>query len=126
MLKPMLALKSYVLWCNHTLLELFCSIYMAAGNALGLGSLTQCSYRLRASRFPPVQDLPLLHNIQTDSGAQPVPIQWVPVALPLGVKQQKREADYSASSSAEVKKSGAIPPLPPYVFNFTFTVNALN
>jgi hypothetical protein len=32
------------------------------------------------------------------------PIQWVPAALSLGVKQQGRDADHSPSSSAEVKK----------------------
>jgi hypothetical protein len=40
--------------------------------------------------------------------AQP-PIQWVPAALSLGVKQQEREADYSLPSSAKVKNSGDIP-----------------
>jgi hypothetical protein len=34
----------------------------------------------------------------------------------LGVKRQGRETDHSPPSSAEVKKGGAIPPLPPYVF----------
>jgi hypothetical protein len=34
--------------------------------------------------------------------AQP-PIQWVPRALSLGVKQLEREADHSPPSSAEVK-----------------------
>jgi hypothetical protein len=32
------------------------------------------------------------------------PIQWVPGALYLGVKQQAREADHSLPSSAEVKE----------------------
>jgi hypothetical protein len=45
------------------------------------------------------------------SSPQP-PVQWVPAALSLEVKQQEREADYSPPSSAEVKKSGAIALLP--------------
>jgi hypothetical protein len=40
------------------------------------------------------------------------PIQWAPGALPPGVKRQGREADHSPPSSTEVKKYGAIPPLP--------------
>jgi len=42
------------------------------------------------------------------------PIQWVPVALSLGVKRLGREADHSPPSSAEVKNAWAIPPLPQY------------
>jgi hypothetical protein len=37
-------------------------------------------------------------------------IQWVPGALSPRGKRQEREADHS--SSAEVKRGGAIPPLP--------------
>jgi hypothetical protein len=33
------------------------------------------------------------------------PIQWVPEALSLGVKQPGREANHSPSSSEEVKKA---------------------
>jgi hypothetical protein len=40
------------------------------------------------------------------------PIQWVPGVISLGVKQPGHEADYLAPSSAEVKNSGVIPPLP--------------
>jgi hypothetical protein len=40
------------------------------------------------------------------------PIQWVPGALLLRVKRQVREADHSPPSSVEVKKGGAISPLP--------------
>jgi hypothetical protein len=59
------------------------------------------------------------------------PIQWVPGAVPLGLKQLGREADHSPPSSAEVRMRGAIPLLPQYIFmawclvkhrdNFTFT-----
>jgi hypothetical protein len=59
------------------------------------------------------------------------PIQWVPGALSLGIKQPRREADHSHPSSADVKRMrGAIPALLQYVFmvwclvkhrdNFTF------
>jgi hypothetical protein len=36
------------------------------------------------------------------------PIQWVPVALSLGVKRLEREADHSPPSSAEVKECVAL------------------
>jgi hypothetical protein len=39
------------------------------------------------------------------------PIQWVPVAVCPGAKQQGRVADHSLPSSAKVKNGGAIPPL---------------
>jgi hypothetical protein len=47
-----------------------------------------------------------------DLGPTQPPIQWIPGTLSPGVKQQRREADHSSPSSAEVKKGGAIPPLP--------------
>jgi len=34
----------------------------------------------------------------------PLPIQWAPGALPLGVKRPERETDHSPPSSAEVKE----------------------
>jgi hypothetical protein len=40
------------------------------------------------------------------------PIQWVSGTLSPGVKRQRREADHSPASSAEVKKVAAIPSLP--------------
>jgi hypothetical protein len=39
-------------------------------------------------------------------------VQLVSEALPPGVKRQRREADHSPPTSAEVKNAGAIPPLP--------------
>jgi len=33
-----------------------------------------------------------------------LPIQWVPLALPLGVKRPGHEADHSPTSSTEVKE----------------------
>jgi hypothetical protein len=41
------------------------------------------------------------------------PIQWVPVALSLGVKEPGREADYSPPASAEVKKAWSYTSTPP-------------
>jgi hypothetical protein len=43
-------------------------------------------------------------------------IQWVPEAHSPGVKPPVLEADQSPPSSTEVKKGGAVPPLPPYIF----------
>jgi hypothetical protein len=40
------------------------------------------------------------------------PIQWYRGLFPRGLKRQGLEADHSPPSSAEVKKGGAIPPLP--------------
>jgi len=41
---------------------------------------------------------------RTIMGPTQLPIQWVPGALPLGIKRPGREADHSPSSSAEVKE----------------------
>jgi hypothetical protein len=41
---------------------------------------------------------------RTAVGPTQPPIQWVPGALPLGVKRPGREADHSPLSSAEVKE----------------------
>jgi hypothetical protein len=41
---------------------------------------------------------------RTALGPTQLPIQWVPVALSLGVKRPGREADHSPPSSAEVKE----------------------
>jgi hypothetical protein len=41
---------------------------------------------------------------QTVSGAHPASYSWVPGAFSLGLKRQRREADHSPPSSAEVKK----------------------
>jgi hypothetical protein len=61
------------------------------------------------------------------------PIQWVPGALSLEVKQPGREADHSPPSSAKVKNAWSYTPLPQYVFmawclvkhrdKFTFYLN---
>jgi hypothetical protein len=40
------------------------------------------------------------------------PIRWVRRAISPEVKRQGREADHSPLSSVEIKKGGAIPPLP--------------
>jgi hypothetical protein len=53
------------------------------------------------------------------------PIQWVPGALSLGVKQPRQEADHSLPSNAEVKECKAIPPLPQHAFMAWCSVKAL-
>jgi hypothetical protein len=45
-------------------------------------------------------------------GSTQPPIQWVPGALSPAVKRPGRQADHSPPASAEIKKSGSIPPLP--------------
>jgi hypothetical protein len=49
-------------------------------------------------------------------GSTQPPIQWVPGAIPLGVKQPGHEADHSPPTSAEVKKMWIYIPTPPYAF----------
>jgi hypothetical protein len=44
------------------------------------------------------------------------PIQWIPGALPPGVKRPWREADHSPPASAEVKKMWIYTSTPPYSF----------
>jgi hypothetical protein len=56
---------------------------------------------------------PVLEPIQS-------PMQWVQAAFSQGMKRPEREADYSPSSSAEVKNGEAIPPLPISFHNVTF------
>jgi hypothetical protein len=63
-------------------------------------------------RFPVVQDISLLHSVQTDSWGPPslISSEYRGGALP-AVKRQGHEADRSPPSSAEVKKCEAILPV---------------
>jgi hypothetical protein len=68
---------------------------------------------------------------RTALGPTHFPIQWIPGALSLGVKQPAREPDHSLPPSAEVKHAWSYTSAPSYVFmawclvkymdNFTFT-----
>jgi hypothetical protein len=60
-------------------------------------------------RFPAVQDVSLLHRLQRDSEAHPASYPMSTRGIFLRGKRSGREADRSLSSSAEVKKSGAVP-----------------
>jgi hypothetical protein len=53
-----------------------------------------------------------MYSVQTDSRGNPASYPMGNVAISLGVMRKGREADYSPPPSAEVKKGGAIPPLP--------------
>jgi hypothetical protein len=59
------------------------------------------------------QEIVLFSTVSTPAlgPTQPL-IQRIPRALSPGVKQLGRDSDHSPPSSAEVKKGGAIPPLP--------------
>jgi hypothetical protein len=58
-------------------------------------------------------NLSLLHSVQTDSGAHPASYPMgTRGSFPRVVKRPGLEADHSPLSSAEIKNSGAIPPLP--------------
>jgi hypothetical protein len=50
------------------------------------------------------------------------PIQWVPEALSLGVKQPGHEADHSFPSSAEVKNVWSYTSTPQYAFKAWYSV----
>jgi hypothetical protein len=49
-------------------------------------------------------------------GSTQPPIQWVPRALSPEIKRPGREADYSATANAEVKKTWIYTSTPPYAF----------
>jgi hypothetical protein len=75
---------------------------------LGLPAGREPELRRVRFRFPAMQDLSLLHSVQTATGAHPASY---PVGTE-GVKLPEREADHSPPSSAQVKNGGTIPPLP--------------
>jgi hypothetical protein len=78
------------------------SRYSSVGIALGYG-LDDWGSRVR---FPAeAGNLSIPHRVQNGSGPTQSPIQCVPGALSLGVKQPEREADHSPLSSAEVKNA---------------------
>jgi hypothetical protein len=49
-------------------------------------------------------------------GSTQPPKQWIPVAIPPGIKRPGREADHSPTVSAEVKKIWIYTSNPPYAF----------
>jgi hypothetical protein len=64
-------------------------------------------------RFPAgAKYFPVLHSVQTDSGAHPASHPMGLETLSPGVKRSSLEADCSPQSSSEVKNNGAILPLP--------------
>jgi hypothetical protein len=80
------------------LLSVWCSDGLRTGRP-GFDS-RQCKIFLFSTAFRP-----------TLGPTQP-PIQRLPGAFSLGIKRQGREADHSPPTSAEIRKGGAIPPLP--------------
>jgi hypothetical protein len=58
------------------------------------------------------QNLSLLHNVQTDSGAHPASYPKDAREISLEAKWPGREANHSPPFNAEVKNGGAITPLP--------------
>jgi hypothetical protein len=65
-----------------------------------------------AGRVPVESRIFFLSSKQVLEPTQP-PIQWVPGALSLGVKRQRREADRSPPAIAEVKKMWIYTSTPP-------------
>jgi hypothetical protein len=61
-------------------------------------------------------DLNLLYSLQTGSGIQPASNPMGTGVVSAGVKRPRCEAHHLHTSSVKVKNSGAIPPLPQYVF----------
>jgi hypothetical protein len=80
--------------------------YKSRDSSVGIALGYRMDDRGSRVRFPAGAGNFFLHH-----RVQP-PIQGVPEALSLGVKRPGREADHSPPSSAEVKVSGDIPPLP--------------
>jgi hypothetical protein len=75
--------------------------HRSVGMALGYGLYDRGS----RVRLPGVLGIFLFTTAsRTSLGPTQPPIQWVPGALSLGVKQPGREADHSSPSSAEVKE----------------------
>jgi len=75
----------------------------------------ECSAKGRGSRvqfLAGAENFSLHHRAHNGSGSYPPPIQWIPGAPSLGVKWPKREADYSPSSSAEVKNAWSYTSIP--------------
>jgi hypothetical protein len=62
------------------------------------------------------------YRVQTGSGVDPAPYPMGTVGFPPRIRRPGREADHSPPSSADVEKSGAIPPLPRHVFRQWFVV----
>jgi hypothetical protein len=62
-------------------------------------------------RFQEAYGFSPLHSVQTCSGAHPASYAMIMEGTARGVKRPECEADYSSPSSAEVKNSGAVPPL---------------
>jgi hypothetical protein len=58
-----------------------------------------------------VQDISVLHSVQTGSATHSASNVMGTGALSPGVTRPVREADHSAPSSVEVKNGGAVPPL---------------
>jgi hypothetical protein len=85
-------------------------IRLISGYLFGVSLAT--GYRLDGRvRLPAVQDFSLLHSVQADSGTHPASFSLSGTISP-GTNWQRREADHTPPSSAKVKNSGAIPPLP--------------
>jgi hypothetical protein len=61
---------------------------------------------------------------RTALGPTQPPIQWVPGALPLGVKRPGREVDHSPPSSAEVKNEWSYTSITPYASMAWWSVKA--
>jgi hypothetical protein len=77
-----------------------------------IADIAQFSTLTTGVRFPGgVREFSLLHSVQTDSKDHPASYAMGFGGSFPGLKRQGREADHSPSS-AEVKKSGAILPLP--------------
>jgi hypothetical protein len=90
----------------------FCVTLQSRGSSVSIATGYGPDGRGIGVRFPAVERNFSLHSVQTGSWAKSASIQWVSVALPLGVKHQEREADQSPPPSAEDNKGRATIPLP--------------
>jgi hypothetical protein len=94
-------MKSYTLW-NRSRVS---SVGVATGYGLRAGRPEFDSRLMQTSFIFFTASRPAL-------GPTKPHIQWVPVALSLGVKRSGRETDHSPPYSAKVWNGGSVPPLP--------------
>jgi hypothetical protein len=76
----------------------------------------ELDHRRAGVRVPWVQDFSPLHVVRTGCAAHPASYSMGTGALSMGVKRQKREADYSPQTIAEVKNIWINTSSLPYVF----------
>jgi hypothetical protein len=87
---------------------------MRRDGAVGIATTYGLDDRGVGVRVPVGSEFSLLHIVQTDSGVHPTFYPMGTRGSFPGVKRQRREADHSPTTSAEVKKMWIYTSTPPY------------